>query len=78
VRPDKLDISDLHSVRECHDQSVFVARDVEDNAVVSNDAGISVLGFDRRGAATERGRLPGIKFLKVLHNRCGRAVPKKF
>jgi hypothetical protein len=49
VRPDKLDISDLHSVRECHVQSVFVARDVEDNAVVSNDAGISVLGFDLGG-----------------------------
>ena len=42
----KLDVGDLHPVRKGDDEPVLVPGNVEDDPVVANDAGVSVLSFD--------------------------------
>ena len=46
MRAHKLDVGDLHPVRKGDDEPVFVACNVEDDPVVSNNTGVSVLRFD--------------------------------
>ena len=46
MRAHKLDVGDLHPIGKGDDEPVFVSCNVEDNPVVANDAGVSVLSFD--------------------------------
>jgi hypothetical protein len=45
----KLDVGNLHSIGKGDDEPVFVPSNVENDSVVSNNAGVSVLGFDFSG-----------------------------
>ena len=45
----KLDVGNLHAIGKGDDEPIFVACNVEDNSVVSNNAGVSVLRFDLCG-----------------------------
>ena len=46
MRAHKLDVSNLHPIGKGDDEPVFVPGNVEDDPVVANDAGVSVLSFD--------------------------------
>lgn len=73
----KLDVGDLYPVRKSDDKPVLVTCNVEDDPVVANDAGVSVLSFDiARGFPFGATGFTCTKFSKALLSPRARAFPR--